>query len=193
VELQLSTSNPDLSRQVAEQMLSLVNSFNLETRQTQAAAERRFTAEGLEQARQELRTAEDSLQSFLERNRQYENSPQLRFKYDRLQRRVALQQEVVASLARSLEQAKIDEVRNTPVITVVDPPERPPYPDSRNLVLRAVLGLLFGVLVGAFWLMAGAFLERTREQEPERYERVRKLASEALQGLKSMLSSRRGS
>lgn len=187
VNLQVSTTHPSLSRQVADRMLELVNRFNLETRQTQAAAERRFTEERIKEARLDLQAVEDSLQRFLLRNRQFENSPQLRFEHDRLQRRVTLQQDVVTSLARSLEQAKIDEVRNTPVITVLDPPERPPYSDSRRLLLRGLLGIVFGALVGGFWLLGRAFLNRSREADPDSFEEFRSLLTQTQRDFRRVL------
>jgi len=91
-----------------------------DTRQSQAAAERGFTEERMAEAQEELRAAENELQRFLQNNRQFQNSPELVFQHDRLQRRVAMRQQVYTSLVQSYEQARIDEVPNTPVITVVE-------------------------------------------------------------------------
>ena len=65
-------------------MLDLVSEFNLEKRQSQAAAERKFTEERSEQARTELLDAENRLQRFLQRNRDFGNDPSLTFERDRL-------------------------------------------------------------------------------------------------------------
>jgi uncharacterized protein involved in exopolysaccharide biosynthesis len=92
----------------------------------------------------ELHEAEDSLASFLRENRRFESSPELQFERDRRARRVSMQQEVYTSLAQALEQSKINEVRNTPVITILDSPFRPVRPDSKYLWLRVVLGILIG-------------------------------------------------
>jgi uncharacterized protein involved in exopolysaccharide biosynthesis len=50
------------------------------------------------------------------------------------------------TLTQAYEQARIDEVRNTPVITVVEPPESPVRPDSRRLVSWLAVSLVVGVL-----------------------------------------------
>ena len=75
------------------------------------------------------------------------NSPQLTFENDRLERQVFMRQELVTAMAQAYEQARIDEVRNTPLITVIDRPEPAALPDPRWL-LEIVLGLSLGMMVG---------------------------------------------
>lgn len=179
VELAVSTRSPELSYQVASHMLDLVSAFNMERRQSQAAAERTFIQERLGETEKELRAAENSLKAFLQQNRRYENSPDLRFEFERLQRRVELRQRVYGSLAESLEQARIEEVRNTPVITVVDAPRVPPRPDRRWLALKGTIGLLLGGLVGIFWAFGREFLTAAREEEPDDFAELQRLKSEA--------------
>ena len=70
--------------------------------------------------------------------------PELNFQQERLQRQVQLQQQLYTTLSQSFEQAKIEEVRDTPVITVVEPPEAPVRPDPRGLVRNAFLTIILG-------------------------------------------------
>jgi uncharacterized protein involved in exopolysaccharide biosynthesis len=99
--------------------VELLNEFNLETRQSQALEEGRFVSARMAEAQEELREAEEALKTFLQQNRQFRNSPELVFEHDRLQRQVAMRQEIFTSLAQSHEQSRIDAVRDTPVITVI--------------------------------------------------------------------------
>ncbi len=69
VTFEVETDNPQLSAQIAKRLLDLLNRFNLETRQSQASAERRFTEVRLAEAKQELLETENRLQAFLEVNR----------------------------------------------------------------------------------------------------------------------------
>ena len=71
VTLEVTTQRAQLSEQVARRMLQLVSAFNMETRRTRAGAERRFVEERLAEARDSLRQAEDRLEGFLQRNRDY--------------------------------------------------------------------------------------------------------------------------
>jgi uncharacterized protein involved in exopolysaccharide biosynthesis len=148
VELRVTTRYPALSAQLNRRILELLNAFNLQTRQSQAAQERRFTERRLGEVAVDLRQAEDKLQAFLQRNRDYRNSPQLNFEYERLAREVAMRQQVYTSLAQALEQARIEEVRDTPVITIVENPEAPVRPDPRGLAKTGLLALLAGAVIG---------------------------------------------
>ena len=147
VEVTVRMPRPDLSQQVLARILELLNEFNLRTRQSQARAERVFVEGRLGEVRGELREAEDRLQAFLTSNRDF-NSPQLKFQQDRLQREVQMRQQLVNGLVQSYEQSRIDEVRDTPVITVVESVTRPVEPDSRRLLVRAIVALLLGGMLG---------------------------------------------
>ncbi len=140
---------PDLAVLVNRRLLDLVNDFNLRNRQSRAAAEREFVAARLEQVRGELLSAESELQRFYEANRRYEQSPELRFEAARLQRIVDLRQQVYTSLAVAAEEARINEVRNTPLITVIDPPEGFVRRTGSYVRIGAV-ALIFGLLLGVF-------------------------------------------
>jgi uncharacterized protein involved in exopolysaccharide biosynthesis len=175
VELRATATDPALALMINERLLSLVNQFNLHTRQSQAAMERQFTEGRLEEVRRDLREAEDRQQRFLQRNRDYQNSPELLFQSDRLQREVAFRQQLYTVLAESYERAKIDEVRDTPVITVVERPELPARPDPRGLVKWGLVALLLGLTAGAvlaLWLEAVA---RSRSEEPAEYAELAEL------------------
>ncbi len=169
LNLAVRTRWPVLSRAVAERLLELVDEFDAETRQTRAAAEKVFVGTRLESARAELLVMEDSLQSFLETNRRYQSSPELKFEFDRLQRRVALRQQVVSSLAIAYEEARVEEVRDTPVLTVVDPPRRPVEPDSRGIVLKALIAFILAFIAGSAWALGSEFARSARLQDPEAY------------------------
>jgi uncharacterized protein involved in exopolysaccharide biosynthesis len=140
--------DPALAKDVNERFLALVNEYNLRTRQSQAGQERKFSEQRAEAVRQSLRDAEDRLQQFMQQNRDYRNSPLLTFQQERLSRAVSQQQTVYTAVLQSLEQAKMDEVRDTPVITVMEPPLEPARPDRRNLLAKTLLALLLGLLVG---------------------------------------------
>ena len=148
VTLTVETEWPDLSQAIATALIEEITLFNLETRQSQAAAERMFIEARVDSARAELRAAESDQQAFLESNRLWENAPLLRFRHDRLEREVLLRQSVLTTLVQSYEQARIAEVRDTPVITVLEGPFLPPGPDERRLVLGVALGIVLGGMVG---------------------------------------------
>ncbi|MFC1529269.1 hypothetical protein ACFL6R_00970 [Gemmatimonadota bacterium] len=154
VTLTVSTNWPEISQEIVTKTINLVNQFNLETRQSQATAERQFVEERLQEAGSELRDSEDALQLFLQRNRQWQNSPELEFVHDRLQRIVVMRQQIFTLLNQAMEQARIDAVRDTPVITIVEKAVIPIFPDRRNLLTKGILAIALGCMIGifaAFW------------------------------------------
>lgn len=162
VTVSVATEWPSVSKAVADLLLTRLNDFNLRTRQSQAAEERRFTGERLEATRASLRVAEDRLKDFLQHNRQYTLSPELSFERDRLMRETTLYQQLLASLSQSYEEARSREVRDTPVLTVIEPPELPASPRPTWWWLKAFIGLVLGFLVGAFISVLSYAVQRRR-------------------------------
>jgi uncharacterized protein involved in exopolysaccharide biosynthesis len=166
VHLSVLTPWPSLSKALADRLVKGVNDFNLDTRKSQASAERQFVEARLVEAGKELRAAENELQTFLLSNRVL-FSPTLAFERDRLQREIGLRQQVYTSLVQSREDARIREVRDTPVITVIDAPMLPQRPESRRLLLSAVLGGVSVVLLAALITLAAEAARRARQTDAE--------------------------
>ena len=161
VEFTVATKWPSVSLAIANGLLAGINEFNERTRRDQAAAERKFIEGRLAVAGAELRASEDRLQQFLQSNRQF-RSPELQFTQDRMQRDVTLRQQVVGSLTQSYEEVRMREVRDIPVITMVDDPSVPAKPEARGRGVRTLLGFLIGAGIGAFLVFVGDQLKRRR-------------------------------
>jgi uncharacterized protein involved in exopolysaccharide biosynthesis len=184
VSVDVKTRYPNLSVQISRRLLDLLNSFNLGTRQSQAAAERRFVEGRLQDAKQALRQAEDALQAFLLRNRDFRNAPELSFQQDRLAREVTVQQQVYATLAQAYEQARIEEVRDTPVITVLASPQLPARPDRRGLMKKGFLALLIGAVLGFLVAAWREYVRDARLDEPSVFDRFSMLRRDMREDLR---------
>ena len=172
VTIQTEAPWAGLSTALNRRLLDLVGEFNLQKRQSKAAAERRFSQERLSEGQTELESAENELERFMEENRRWESSTDLTFQVERLQRRVALRQQVVASLAQAFEQARIDEVRNTPVVTVIDRPENS-VRRQRSPLSQAFLALVLGTMAGMVLAFGYEYLARERTESPAAFEELR--------------------
>ncbi len=170
VTVSVTTEWPDLSKAIADELLAEVALFNLNTRQSQAAAERAFIEERVQEAEDELEAAEEELRVFLESNRQWQDSPLLTFRQQALQREVTLRSSVLTTLVQSYEQARISEVRDTPVITVLQDPFMPPGPDERRLVLSAALGIVLGGMMGIVLAFVVEAFRRPGAGDPARQD-----------------------
>lgn len=171
--LEVTTSDPVLSATVATKFVTYLNLFNAQTRQSQARQRRLFVEERVQEAEFQLRHAENTLRTFYESNRSWQRAPQLVFEEGRLRRQVDIQQEVYLTLRREYETARIEEVNNTPVITVVDPAVAPEKPSSPRLPVYLGLALVIGLCSGILWAFTFAYVQRVRRNSPRAYERFR--------------------
>jgi uncharacterized protein involved in exopolysaccharide biosynthesis len=169
VTLSVMMHSPELAAATANRMLELLNEFNLERRQSQSQEQRRFTGDRLREAEQELREAERAQLRFLQNNRQYLGSPLLEFQAEQLQRAVQLKQEVFLTLTKAHEEARIAEVRDTPVLTVVDPAIPPVQRSRPRRTLGVVLALAVGTVLGICLVYLEVFRRRVRRDRSPDY------------------------
>jgi uncharacterized protein involved in exopolysaccharide biosynthesis len=154
VTISVTTRWPTASMQLATLLLHEVERFNVQTRQSQASAERRFIEQQTENAELALRDIEDRATSFLQRNRSYAGSPELTFEFNRLQQELALKQQAYTSLVQSRDQARSREVRDTPVITVLDEPALPIQPEARGLLGKLFFGVVIATILVCLFAVA---------------------------------------
>src|SRR5205823_6465820 len=121
VSFAVDARDPQLAFQIARALLQNLDAFNVSVRQSRAKNERAFLDARVADAQQDLRSSEGDLESFLSSNRDF-HSPSLAVQEARLRRRVDLAQTRFIELQRQLDQARVQEVRDTPVITVLDAP-----------------------------------------------------------------------
>jgi uncharacterized protein involved in exopolysaccharide biosynthesis len=163
VDFSVATKWPSVSVAIATAIVDGLNEFNQRIRREQAGAERKFVEGRLNLAGADLRAAEDRLEDFLRTNRQFASSPDLSFQRDRLQRDVTLKQQVFTSLTQSYEEVRIREVRDTPVITLIEEPSVPSVPEPSGRVWAIVLGLLLGTFVGVVLAFFSESIVRHRQ------------------------------
>jgi uncharacterized protein involved in exopolysaccharide biosynthesis len=183
VRVSIVTRWPDVSYAIVRRLVDGVNRFNIQIRNSQAGAERAFVEGQVAEAEVALRNAEDRLQSFLQANRMIQGSPELTFTRDRLQRDVMLRQEMHMTWLKSREDARIREVRNTPVITVLEEPRLPTVNEPRKIALKTILGLVLGGGAGVAWALVAGWLASLRGTPNPEEREFFELASAAVPSL----------
>jgi uncharacterized protein involved in exopolysaccharide biosynthesis len=178
VSLAVRMPSAPLALTATEEILDQIATFDRDRRNSQASKERQFIEEQLTQARESLRTAENVLQTFLQENRTFGSSPRLTFEQDRLAREVSSRQVMVNTLTTSFQQARVEEVRNTPVLTVIEHPELPVSPDSRHLVTMTFLGAMLGFTFMLLAKLIGQYFDRKKEESPSDSHELSVLSSQ---------------
>jgi len=157
----------DLSAQIANRLVDLVSSFDREIRVSRAKSMRIFLQARHDSAQTALRQAEENQRFFYEKNRGFiGQSPALKFEEQRITREVDLASELYVGLDRQLEMARIDEINDAALITVIDSavvPRKALWPRYWvTLFSAAALGLFLGLIVAG----SGAVLADWRERNP---------------------------
>ncbi|CAN5349343.1 Wzz/FepE/Etk N-terminal domain-containing protein [soil metagenome] len=167
VTVTVKTRWPSVSLALTNRLVQRVNQFNLETRKSQAAVERQFVETQALESERALREAEDNLQAFLQSNRDISGSPGLAFGRDRLQREVTRRNQLYTSWLQSREEARIREIRDTPVITVFENPRLAFKGEPRRSALKGILGGLAGALLGVLFALLADALAGARRSKRE--------------------------
>lgn len=179
VSLEVELHSAQLAAHVANRMLDLLNQFNLERRQSQSREQARFTGDRLKEAEEELRGAERAQLRFLQANRQYQGSPLLEFQAAQLERVVQLKQEVFLTLTKAHEEARIAEVRDTPVLTVIDSAVAPVKRTGPRRTLGTIVALIVGGALGVLLAYLASARARTRRAPSPDYLEFRAALEEA--------------
>lgn len=151
-----------LAQQISTELVGALDRFNNERRKSSARAERQFTEQRLRTVTGELSRAEDRLQAFRSGNQDFRNTSRLRIDETRLEREVSLLSQLQASLAQSYEQSRIDEVRDTPLISPIETPSLPARRDSRGLVRLALTGAVLGLMLALAVALGRGALDPSR-------------------------------
>ena len=190
VTFSVTTPWPAVSAQIVQNVIQAINRFNLQTRQTSVGAERRFVERRLAEVENELRTAENRLQQFNRTNREFGPGSELSLERKRLEQQVSMRQQVYVALAQAYEQAKIDEVRDTPSITVVEPAQVPIAADSRRTIRKALLAAIVGLLIGFVLAFLREWVNKERLSPSPEFRQVSAQAQEAARSLRHPFRTR---
>ena len=159
VSVGVKTHDPQVSLWINRSLLQLLDTYFGAIRRTRARSERLFANEQRMIAKREARAAEEALEVFLRSNKNYSNSPTLTAEFERLSRETSLRQSVYSTLEQAFYKARLDEVRDTPTISVIEQPVEPAKPVSRYIALRLLFGLFLGAVFTALILVMQIVLE----------------------------------
>ncbi len=173
ITFDVNLPDADLAAAVAHRLFDRLVQYNLETRNSAASERLRFAERELARTRGDLLASENVLRDFLQANRGGLESPRLALKRGQLQRQVSVLGDVYTQLAAEVQQARIDEVRDTPVLTLVETPTAPLRRESPRRTRMTLVGLVLGGAAGIAWVVLSGVGRRLRELDPVAYDRLR--------------------
>jgi len=174
--LSINASEPQLASDIVTALIEELDTHQKEYNKAITSKARKFIEERIVVVGKELRDAEEALKDFTVSNRRIENSPLLLLEQERLAREVSVPAGVFTTLKQQLETTKIEEVKESDYVVVLDPPEAPlerSGPNRRKMVIFAgFLGIGLGIAIG----LVIEFIKENWEQ----IKQVKKLISENL-------------
>jgi uncharacterized protein involved in exopolysaccharide biosynthesis len=139
---------PELSAKISNYIYDGVVEFTNVNHIEIAKLNREFIQERQLEVNEILTTTENKLKEFRSKNRKVMDSPQLQLELERLMRDVEIQTQVFITLQQEYELARIEEVKETPSVVVLDKGRPAAEKDSPNGKLIIILYLFLGVLLG---------------------------------------------
>jgi uncharacterized protein involved in exopolysaccharide biosynthesis len=139
---------PQITADIINQIIVELDNFIRKKRNTSATAQRKFIGTRIEQVISDLTNSEDKLKAFREKNRSILSSPELILEQERLIRDVTINNTIYIELKKQYEIAKIEEVKNIPIINVLDyaRPAALKSSPKRGIILATVLVFSFILL-----------------------------------------------
>tara|TARA_Y100000590_G_scaffold470681_1_gene667720 strand:+ start:15103 stop:16272 length:1170 start_codon:yes stop_codon:yes gene_type:complete len=150
IKISTTFQDPYIAAGVANFIGNQVELYIQKENSAQSTKEKLFISERLLIVKRELEIAELELKNFKESNRGYEDSAELFMIFSQLFREVEAKKEVYLTLQQQLELARIEEVKQSPILHILDhavPPIRKSFPNrSLFLMISAFLGILISSL-----------------------------------------------
>ena len=119
--------------------------------------------------------AEENLKVFMDRNRRIENSPALQLEQQRLGREVAVLTGVFTTLKQQLETTKIEEVKESDYVIILDPPEVPLKISKPNKKLIVILVGILGIGLGMLLALVKEFAINSEKEEKDKMSEAKAL------------------
>jgi uncharacterized protein involved in exopolysaccharide biosynthesis len=136
---------------------------------------KQFIIERINNTEKELVTAEEALKVFKDRNRRIENSPALQLQQQRLVREVSVLTGVFTTLKQQLETAKIEEVKESDYVIIIDSPTVPLVRSKPNKKLMVVSASVLGLLLGIISAFINNYIKNSNPEVKKERKKIRLL------------------
>ena len=169
----ISTNYPELSVEINNLLINELDSHQKLYNKEKTNETKIFIEERIISIEKELMAAEEKLKIFKDRNRRIENSPALQLGVHRLDREVTVLIGVFTTLKQQLETTKIEEVKDSDYVIIIDPPEIPIIPSNPSAMLFMFLVFALGVILLISFSIFLEFLNNMNEIEKNKLKNAK--------------------
>jgi len=146
----LDMESPGLASAVLNEAVKQLDKFLRETRRTNASEQRNWVESRLTEVKKDLTTSEEALKVFREKNRRVLDSPQLLLEQERLLRNIQMNSSIYVELTKQYELAKIEQIKNIPLVNVLDAALQPTVKSSPKRLVIVTSTFLLSIVVAIF-------------------------------------------
>ena len=179
----ISTFEPELARDINLALIEELNFHQKKLNKKKADETRAFIEGRINDTEKELVKAEESLKNFKDRNRRIENSPLLQLEQQRIAREVTVLTGVFTTLKQQLETTKIEQVKDSEYVVVLDSPQVPLYRSKPKKKIMVVITFLFGIFLG---VLIGLILEYSKRIDRNQKQSLKKIKSTLVKNIKEV-------
>ena len=187
ITFSVNASEPRLAAEINQKFIEELDSHQRNYNKAKTSQTRQFIESRIYDTEKELKSAEEFLKIFLDRNRRIENSPSLQLEQQRLAREVTVLTGVFTTLKQQLETTKIEELKESDYVITLDHPniplERSKPKKKRMVILAGFLGVGLGLML--------AFIhEYLSNSEGEQKDRISEAKFLVYKNISEMVSGR---
>ena len=165
VTLNINASEPKLAMEINKVLIEQLDAHQKNYNKTKTSDTKHFIEGRIVDTENELITAEENLKVFMDRNRRIENSPALQLEKQRLEREVTVLTGVFTTLKQQLETTKIEEVKESDYVVIVDAPEIPLAQSKPNKKIMVFLASILGIGLGILIAFVRDYVENSEKSE----------------------------
>ena len=151
ITLSVRAIEPNLAAQINKAIIEELDAHQEAYNKSKTSSTKKFISERLIETEKELVNVEEQLKVFRTRNRLIDNSPALMLEEQRLNREVSVLIGVFTTLKQQLETTKIEEVKDSDYVFVLDSPSIPlirSEPNKKNIIFFfAFLGFTLSLFI----------------------------------------------
>ena len=147
ISVSVLSEEPKLSQDIVTYIAEALISYINDVQGKRAGENRQFIEERITEATAQLEKSEESLKTFREENRSIKDSPELQMQLERLLRDAEVNKQVFITLKQQYEIARIEEVKEAPVVNVLDEGREAVGKDSPRRKLIVILSLILSGMI----------------------------------------------
>jgi len=183
--LTVSAFEPQFAADVCNVLIEELDKHQRKYKTAKVKETRQFIEGRIVEVQKELEGAEEALKEFRDRNRQIQQSPALLLEQQRLMRETSVLTGVFTTLKQQLEMTKIEEVKESALVQVLDPPEAPLYKDKPKRKLSVLLALILGFGVAVVVAFIKEYAQNSDEEEKKKMREITELTKSNISDLLS--------